>query len=236
MILFHSGSMSKTVIAKYTQGGEEFEIFVDSDLAYDYITGKATDPMRVLQTEEIFKDANKGERQSQDKIKKVFGTTDLVKVAEVILKNGNVPITTEQRNKLVEDKRKQVVAIIARNAIDPRTNAPHPAQRIENAMREAKVQVEPFKSAQEQVDPVLKKINMFLPIKFATAKLEVVIPPEFSNRCYGLLKQYGLKAEKWLNDGSLSATVEFPAGLQAEFFEKLNNFTKGSATTKIIEV
>ncbi len=236
MIFYFSEIMSKTVIAKYSQSGENFEIFVDSDLAYDYITGKRPDPMTALQTEEIFKDANKGERQSQDKIKKIFGTTDLPKIVEMILKNGNVPVTTEQRNKLVEEKRKQVVAIIARNSIDPRTNAPHPAQRIENAMREAKVTVEPFKSAQEQVDAVLKKINMFLPIKFATARMEVTIPPEFANRCYGLLKQYGLKDEKWLNDGSLSATVEFPAGLQAEFFEKLNNFTKGSATTKLIEV
>ena len=33
--------MSKTVVAKYSHMGEEFEIFVDSDLAYDYITGTA---------------------------------------------------------------------------------------------------------------------------------------------------------------------------------------------------
>ena len=69
--------MSKTVVAKYSHMGEEFEIFVDSDLAYDYITGKIKDPMKVLQAEEIFKDANKGERQSQDKVKKIFNTIDV---------------------------------------------------------------------------------------------------------------------------------------------------------------
>ncbi len=228
--------MSKTVIAKYSHGGEEFEVFVDSDIAYDYITGKQPDPMRALQSEEVFKDANKGERQSQDKVQKIFGTTDIKKVAEIILKNGNVPVTTEQRSKLMEDKRKQIIAIIARNSIDPRTNTPHPAQRIENAMVQAKVQIEPFKNAQEQIDPILKKINLLLPIKFATAKVEVIIPPEYANRCYGLLKQYGLKSEKWLGDGSLSANVEFPAGLQGEFLDKLNNYTKGNATTKIVEV
>ncbi len=227
---------SKTVIAKYTVNGENFEIFVDSELAYEFISGKRTDPMSVLQAEEIFKDANKGERQTQEKIKKVFNTNDLPKVVEIILKKGNVPITTEQRNKLLEEKRRQIISIISRNSIDPRTNAPHPMQRIENAMNEAKVSVDPFKNASEQIDTILKKINMILPIKFAVVKIEVTIPAESANRTYGLLKQYGLKAEKWLPNGSLAATLEFPAGLQSEFFDKLNGLTHGSATTKIIGV
>lgn len=224
--------MSKTVIAKYTVGGDQFEIFVDSDLAYDYITGKKADPMLPLQAEEIFTDANKGERPSQDKIKKAFGTTDLPKIVETILKHGTVPITTEQRNKLALEKRKQIASIIARNSVDPRSNAPHPLQRIESAMETAKVQIDVFKNANEQVDLVVKKINVILPIKFATAKLEVIVPAEFANRCYGLLKQYGLKSEEWQSNGSLKATLEFPAGLQGEFFEKINSATKGNVITK----
>ncbi len=227
--------MSKTVVAKYTLNGNRFELLVDADEAYDYITGKKTNVMTVLQAEEVFEDANKGKRQSQDKIKKAFNTEDITKIADVILKHGDVPITTEQRAKLTEEKRKQIVALIARNSIDPRTNAPHPEQRIENAMHEARVSIEPFKPVSEQTEIVLKKINAILPIKFATAKLEVTIPPEFTNRCYGLLKQYGLKSEEWLNDGSLKVRVEFPAGLKLEFFDKLNSLTKGSAVTKSLD-
>jgi ribosome maturation protein SDO1 len=224
--------MSKTVIAKYSVNGDEFEIFVDADSAYDFITGKITNPMAPLQAEEVFEDANKGKRQSREKILKAFNTEDIAKIAEIILKKGNVPITTEQKNKMLEEKRKQIITIIARNSIDPRTNAPHTVQRIDNAMHEAKVNVDPFKNANEQVEGVIKKINMILPIKFATMRLEVVIPPEYANRCYGLLKQYGIKSEEWQSNGSLKAVLEFPAGLQAEFYEKLNSYTKGSATTK----
>lgn len=224
--------MSKTVVAKYSSGGEEFELLVDSDLAYEYITGKRNDPMAALQAEEVFADANKGERQSAEKVKKVFGTNDIVKVAETILKHGNVPVTTEQRARLLEEKKKQIAMIIARNSIDPRTSAPHPLQRIETAMQNAKLTIDPFKNANEQVDAVVKKINMVLPIKFATAKIEVVVPAEYANRCYGLLKQYGLKSEEWQSSGSLKVILEFPAGLQGEFFEKLNAYTKGNALTK----
>ncbi|MGC9099399.1 MAG: ribosome assembly factor SBDS [Candidatus Micrarchaeia archaeon] len=227
---------SKKVIAKYSVAGEEFEIIVDSDIAYEFITGKRSDPLSALEIDEIFKDANKGERQSKEKIEKAFNTTDLAKIVSTILKNGNVPITTEQRNKLLEEKRKQIIAIISRNSIDPRTNAPLPMQRVENAMEQAKVSIDPFKSASDQVDQIVKKISMIIPIKFAVAKVEVTIPANYANRVYNLLKQYGLKSEKWLNDGSLSAVVEFPAGLQSEFYDKLNSLTQGNAETKLLEV
>jgi len=227
---------SKKVIAKYSLNGEEFEIFVDADLAYEYITGKRSDPLSVLEVDEIFKDANKGERQSREKIEKAFNTTDLAKIVAIILKNGNVPITTEQRNKLLEEKKRQIIAIISRNSIDPRTNAPLPMQRVENAMEQAKVSIDPFKSASDQVDQIVKKISTIIPIKFAVAKVEVTVPASYASRVYSLLKQYGLKSEKWLNDGSLSAIVEFPAGLQSEFYDKLNGLTQGNVETKLLEV
>lgn len=226
--------MSKTVIAKYSTGGENFEILVDSDKAYDFITGKIANPLSALEAEEIFKDANKGDRQSQEKVLKAFGTSDLEKVVSIILKKGTVPLTTEQRNKLLEEKRRQIVNIIATNAMDPRTKAPHPPQRIELAMKEARVTIDPFKQANEQVEEIVKKLTPHLPIKFAVVKVEVTIPAQFANRSYGVLKQYGMKSEKWLPDGSLSAQLEFPAGLQSEFMDKINNATKGMAVAKII--
>jgi ribosome maturation protein SDO1 len=228
--------MSKTVVAKYSTGGENFEILVDSDKAYDFITGKTTNPLSALEAEEIFKDANKGDRQSHEKIVKAFGTADLEKVVATILKKGTVPLTTEQRNKLLEEKRRQIVNIIATNAMDPRTKAPHPPQRIELAMKEARVTVDPFKQANEQVEEIVKKLTPHLPIKFAVVKVEVTIPAQYANRSYGVLKQYGMKAEKWLPDGSLSAQLEFPAGLQSEFMDKINSATKGLAVAKIIGV
>ena len=225
---------SKTVIVKYRKDGNEFEILVDSELAYEYITGKRTDALKVLEVEEVFKDSRKGERQSEDRIIKAFGTKDMAKIAEIMLKNGEVPITTEQRNKLLEEKKKQIIEIIARNSIDPRTNAPNPPLRIENAMKEAKASVDPFKGATEQIDEIVKKINMIMPIKFTSVRIEVTVPPEYANRSYGTLKKYGLKSEQWLSNGSLQASLEFPAGMQNEFFDRINSATQGKAIVKVL--
>jgi ribosome maturation protein SDO1 len=226
--------MGKTGIVKYSKNGESFEIIVDSEMAYEFVTGKRTDPVSVLDVEEVFKDAKKGERQSEDRIKKAFGTTEIAKVAEAILKNGDVPITTEQRNRLLDEKKKQVIDIIAKNAIDPRTNAPMPPLRIENAMAETRISIDPFKNANSQIEAIVKKLSVVLPIKFAVAKVEVTIPPEYTNRCYGTLKQFGLKSEQWLPNGSLQAIVEFPAGMQSDFYLRISNATQGKATTKLI--
>ncbi len=225
---------SKTIIVKFKKEGSEFEIFANSDLAYEYINGKRSDPLAVLEAEEVFKDARKGERQSEEKIRKAFGTTDIAKVAEIMLKNGEVPLTTKQRNKMTEEKRKQVVEIIARNSIDPRTNAPNPPLRIENAMKEAKVSIDPFKGANDQLEDIVKKINMIMPIKFTTIKMDVVVPAEYANRSYGTLKKYGMKSEQWLSNGSLQVTLEFPAGLQNEFFDRINGATQGKAVVKVL--
>ena len=70
---------SKTIIVKMRKDGNEFEILVNSDLAYEYITGKRTDALTVLEAEDIFKDSRKGERQTDEKIKKAFGTTDMIR-------------------------------------------------------------------------------------------------------------------------------------------------------------
>ncbi|MEM3781417.1 MAG: ribosome assembly factor SBDS [Candidatus Micrarchaeaceae archaeon] len=228
--------MSKTVIAKYTYNGEPFEILVDSDKAYEFVSGKIQDPLSALESEEIFKNASKGDRQSREAIQKAFGTQDIAVIAAKILKSGSVPITTEQRSKMVEEKKREIISIISRNSIDPRTNAPHPPQRLENAFDEFRISVDPFKPASEQVDEIVKKLSPHLPIKFATVKIEVTIPAEYANRSYAILKQFGLKSERWLADGSLFASLEFPAGLQPDFFDRLNKATKGAAGTKIVSV
>jgi ribosome maturation protein SDO1 len=101
-------------------------------------------------------------------------------------------------------------------------------------MKEAKASIDPFKSATEQIDDIVKKINMIMPIKFTTAKVEVTIPAEYTNRAYGTLKRYGLKSEKWLDNGSLSASLEFPAGMQNEFFDRINSATQGKAIIKVL--
>ena len=73
------------------------------------------------------------------------------------IKNGEIQLTTEYKNKLRDQKRKQIVNLISRNAVDPSNNLPHPPQRIENALNEAKVKIDEFHTAEEPLGTVKGK-------------------------------------------------------------------------------
>lgn len=228
-------SLDKAIIARLETHGEKFEILVDPDLAYLFKTGSKKDILNMLAVEEIFTDARKADRPTAESLKKAFGTTDIMKIAEVIIRKGDVQLTTEQRKKMVEEKRRKIVAILARECVDPRTGAPHPPQRIEKAMEESRVHIDPFKDAETQLNEVVDALRPILPMKFEKVKIAVRVPAEYAPRAFGVLKEYSIQKEEWQSNGNLIVVVEMPAGLQGEFYDKINKITAGSVETKILK-
>ncbi len=226
--------MENTIIARLEKGGERFEIIVDPRLAYDYKTGAKKDLANVLVAEEVFRDARKGDRQTSSALQKAFGTTDVYKIAEMIFREGEVQLTTEQRKKLLEEKRARLVSLIARNCVDPRTKAPHPPLRIEAALEQARFHVDAFKPAEEQLDNAVEALRGILAISFEKVKVAVKVPAQFAGKAYGVLKEYGLSREEWGADGSLMVVCEMPAGIQGEFYDRLNKLAAGQAQTRLL--
>lgn len=225
----------KFTLARLTISGEKFEIMVNPDKALSYKLGKQVPLSQILVYDVIFRDVGKGEKASEEKLKKIFGTTDPVKIAKIILDKGEVQLTTEQRRKLIEDKRKQIINFISRHCVDPKTNLPHPPLRIERALSQAKIPIDPFKDAEEQAKNVIQALQPILPLKISSVSIEVKIPPQYASASYGTLKSYGsIKREQWLSDGSLLAIVEIPAGLQTSFLEKLGSITKGNVQSRLV--
>ncbi|RLI30056.1 ribosome assembly factor SBDS [Candidatus Bathyarchaeota archaeon] len=225
----------KFTIARLVVGGERFEIMINPDKALDYKLGKPVSISQLLVYETIFKDVSKGERASEEKLRKVFGTTDPLKIAKTIVDRGEIQLTTEQRRKLIEDKKRQIINFISRHCVDPKTGLPHPPLRIEQAMAEAHVSIDPYKDAEEQAKQVIQALRPILPLKVENVELEVVIPSKYAYAAYSTLRNFGaVKREQWQADGSLKAVVEIPAGLQPSFVEKLASLTKGSAHVKKI--
>jgi ribosome maturation protein SDO1 len=224
----------KFTIARLTKENEHFEILVKPQKALDYRNGKLESITEVLAAESVFSDANKGTRVGEEQLRKAFGTTDTLKVASVILKSGTLQLTTEQRRKMVEDKRKQVVDFISRQAVDPKTNLPHPPTRIENAMEQIRYPIDPYKPVEEQAKDIVKLLRPILPLKIEQVSVSVQIPTEYAARAYGAMKALGtIKHEEWRSDGSWSSLIEMPAGSYASFLNKLGDVTKGNGEAKI---
>jgi ribosome maturation protein SDO1 len=222
-------------VARMTHDGEHFEILVKPQLAFSYRLGKTTSISELLVTDTIFTDAGKGLRVSEDKLQEVFGTTNPIKIASIILKKGTLQLTTEQRKQLVEDKRRQIISFISRQCVDPKTNLPHPPMRIEHAMKQIHFSIDPFRDVEEQAREIIKLLRPILPLKMEQVSVAVCIPPEHASKAYGTVKGFGvIKREQWQADGSWSATVEMPAGLYGPFLEKLGKITRGNLEAKMV--
>lgn len=224
------------VLARLQLSGEKFEIIVNPDSALNYKLGKINDIDKVLIAYEVYTDVRKGLKASSEKLMKYFKTTDVRKIADIIIKQGELQITAEQRRKLIEEKRKQIIAFITKNCIDPRTNLPIPALRVEQAMEQVKISIDPFKEAEGQALKLIDALRSILPLKIERLRFEVKVKPEYVPKMYNFIKSYGyLEREEWLNDGSWIANVDMPAGLQADFLDKLNKLTKGTAHVRILK-
>jgi len=230
-------SLDEAVIARIKKGEEHFEILVDPYGASDIIEGKEdVDVLEQLAIDAIFTDAKKGTHASEESLTKAFGTTDVATIAKEIILHGDIQLTTEQRRRMQENKRKRIIDIIARDAMDPQTKAPHPRQRIERAMEEAGVHIDPFKPVSEQVKRTIEAIRPILPISLEKVRISVKIPAQYTGRGYNVVRSFGtLEREDWQSDGSWIGIIKLPAGMQNEFYEKLNEVTKGNASTRILK-
>lgn len=202
----------------------------------DFKKGMKVSMSDVLAYPAVYRDVRNTEVVSEQDLQKVFGTTDVSKIAEKIIREGELQLTTEQRRSMVEQKRIQIASIISKRGINPQTNTPHPPQRIMNAMEQAGVNIDPFADAELQVDKVLKAIKTILPIKFQKVTLQIKIPPQYSGSAYSVLKNVGtVMNEQWLGDGSLQLNVEILAGVQDELFQKISSLTHGSFESKVMK-
>lgn len=228
-------TLEDAVIARLEYYGEHFEILVDPDLAADFKRGKEIELDEILAVEEIFKDARKGDKASEEAMLKAFNTTDVTEAAAFIINKGQVQLTAHQRKEMTEEKRKKIVATITREAINPQTKLPHPSRRIEIAMEEARIHVDPFKSVDEQVTIVLKAIRTKIPIRFEKVQVAIKIPGDYAGKVYNIIPEFGkAKREEWQQDGSWVAVVEIPGGMQENFYRKLNEMTHGQVETKLL--
>jgi ribosome maturation protein SDO1 len=217
-------------LARLKKGGETFEVVVDPDAAIRLKESGRGDVDDVVKAQKVFADASRGMLAGQTEMLAIFGTENFEQIAAEILKQGEIQLTTEHRDKVREQKLRVLVAKIHRNAIDPKTGNPHPEKRIELAFEEAKIKVDEFRTVDQQLGDVVKKLQPILPLRFETAQFAVRVLGHYAGKVRGEAARMGkVLKEEWLSDGGWSGAVEIPAGLKTELIDTLNSLTHGTA-------
>lgn len=235
-------SLDKAVVARMKRGEHHFEVLVDPDgaekLMDKWRAGTATTPddlRAILAVDQVFTHWSDGKKASDEHLQKSFETTDVLAIAKAILTDGEIQLTAEQRKKMIDAKHKRVVDTILRNAWNPQAKTPHPRDRIERALEEAKFRVDPFKGLEEQVQNAIKALRPIIPISIEQVKVAVRVPAEHTGHSYGVLKGLGeIKQEEWQKDGALVIVLQIPAGIQADVYERMGKLTHGTAQVKLM--
>lgn len=231
-------SLEDAVTARLESHGERFEVLIDPDAALeikrDEFEGDLED---VIAAEDVFEDASSGDRPAEADLEEVFGTTEPLEIIPEVVKRGEIQITAEQREEMQEQKRKNLINTITRNAVNPQMdNAPHPPERIERALEEAGFTVDPMEPVEEQVDDALDALRPVIPIRFEEITVAVQLPADYAGSGQAKLREYGeLEREEWQNDGSWVGVITFPAGLQNEFYDLANEVSSGEAETTVVK-
>ena len=230
-------SLEDAVTARLESHGARFEVLIDPDAALeikrDEFDGELAE---VIAAEDVFEDASRGDRPAETDLEDVFDTTEPLAIIPEVIKRGEIQITAEQRREMQEQKRKQLINTIARNAVNPQMDdAPHPPERIERALEEAGFRIDPMEPVSEQVDEALEDLRPVIPIRFDEVTIAVQLPADYAGSGQAEVRQYGeLEREEWQSDGSWVGVVTFPAGLQNDFYDMVNELTSGEAETRVI--
>ena len=220
---------SEAITISYS-GGKDFEILVDPDLAKEAkMEGEEYEIQRLLFVQEIFTDAGAGERASVDELDEEFGTKQVLEAAEEIFEKGEMQLTTDQKAEIREDKRKQLINMIARRAQNPQTGNPHPPNRVENALDEAGFHIDWDADLEEAFDEATDLLKPIIPISLQEKNVAIRIPVDKTGKAYDRLQQVAdIKEEEWGSD-FFTAKVSLPAGVLTELMEDLQEFTGGEA-------
>ncbi|MFP4523209.1 MAG: ribosome assembly factor SBDS [Candidatus Woesearchaeota archaeon] len=220
-------------LVRYKSHGKIFEIAINPDKAVAFLEGDSVDIEEIVESEHIFVDMKKGLFASKQDLESVFQTTSISKIVPIMLREGEIQFNQKYREQLRERKYNNIVHLIHKTAIDPKTKLPHPINRIESAIKEAKIKIDNFKKPKDQVNDIIKKLQLILPLSCEKAQLECIVPAQFASQARHAMQSQGtISKENWINDGSIMFELVCPAGKKTDAISTLQAIAKGQATIK----
>jgi len=216
------------VEARLKVKGKSYEIKVDLDEALKFKNGKGN-IMSAMQSPAIYHDVKTAKSVAQADLKDAFNTIDLYEIAKQIVLKGEIQKTQDFRENEREAKRKQIINLILKNAVDQR-GMPYTETRLNSAVDQVHFNFD-NRPPEKQMTDLLEKLKEIIPIKVEIKRIKIIIPAQFTGQTYGLVQDYK-EEEQWLANGNLQVILNIPAGIVLDFFDKINHVTHGAVQSE----
>jgi len=230
----NNGNLENTVVAKFKKDGHNFEILVYPFIAWDYRHNHPGVTIeQVIAYDEVYSDVQKANTASKELLMECFNTADINKIAEKIIRDGEVQLTTAQKQQLTEKKEKEIIDYIAKNAHDPKAKTPIPPQRLINAFAELKIKINLNTPKEKEIQEILDKLKRIMPISVEKIIVEVEVPALYTGKASAVIFKYEVAEQTWLASGDLFCKIKIPAGTKQQLVSDLNNVTHGNIVIRV---
>ncbi len=159
--------LTNVSIVRLKKGGKRFEIACYKNKVREWRTGVETDLDEVVQIENVFVNVSKGQAAPSEDLQKAFGTTEVPKIIQEILKKGELQVGEKERQHELSNTWKDIATQVAEKCVDPGSQRPYTVGMIEKAMHDVHYSVKTGRSAKQQVSQTHGEPDSPTP-KFAT--------------------------------------------------------------------
>lgn len=193
--------MTDIQLVRYKDGKSTFEIVCKRGKPLEYRKGNIGID-NVVEAMNVFTDFKSGDQAGDSELISTFQTSDIPTIVKRILDDGEIQLTTEERRQFVEQKRNDIVNYIHKYFVDPRRKLPHPISRIENALDELKIRIDPSISTKRLIKDIVNKIPDVLPLRKMEVEANIKIPHKYIGQAYGVFKEgVTINREKYDTEG-----------------------------------
>ncbi|WVO18400.1 SBDS family rRNA metabolism protein [Cryptococcus depauperatus] len=221
--------LTNVSIVRMKKGGKRFEIACYQNKVSEFRSGIENDLSEVLQIEQVFTNVPKGLVAKKEEWTKCFGTDDMSKVIEEILRKGELQINNLERTQHLSALSREIATIITEMTVDPNTSRKHTVGMVEKAMSEVGFSVRADKPAKAQALELIKKLSEgnILSVRRIRMRIRLTMPSKDAKRC----KEKIVVEVEEIEEEEMGTEWEAIAQINPSNFKTLtdiiNNETKG---------
>ncbi|CDS82035.1 probable Shwachman-Bodian-Diamond syndrome protein [Sporisorium scitamineum] len=204
--------LTNVSIVRLRKGGKRFEIACYKNKVREWRTGVETDLDEVVQIENVFVNVSKGQVAPSDDLQKAFGTTEIPKILQEILKKGELQVGEKERQHELSNTWKDIATQVAEKCVDPGSQRPYTVGMIEKAMHDVHYSVKTGRSAKQQALDVIRLLQekQTIPIERARMRVRITMPSKDGKKLKDKLLSLTDKVEDedWSDEWELIASID----------------------------